>query len=58
MAIGSLSAIGRFWKRYWIVIFFPTFTASSILLDLAHTRKWKQQKVDLQAAAELDKTVS
>jgi hypothetical protein len=58
MAIGSLSAISRFCKRYWIVIFFPTFTAGSIFLDISHTRKWKWQQAELQATAELDKILS
>jgi len=51
MAFGSLSAVGRFWKKYWIVISFPTVTAGSIYSDLAHTRKWKQQ-AKLKATAE------
>jgi hypothetical protein len=57
MAIGSLSAVGRFWKRYWVVIILPTFTAGSIFLDLSHTRTWKQQQAALKSTAELDKTV-
>jgi hypothetical protein len=51
-------AIGRFLKKYWIVIFFPTFTAGSILLDWSHTRKWKQQRAELKAEAELERAVS
>lgn len=54
----SLMAIGRFWKKYWIVILFPTFTAGSILLDWSHTRKWKRQRAELKAEAELDTAVS
>jgi len=52
MAFGSLSAVGRFWKKYWVVISFPTVTAGCIYSDLAHTRKWKQQQAELKATAE------
>jgi NAD-dependent oxidoreductase involved in siderophore biosynthesis len=44
-------AFGRFWKKYWVVIFFPTVTAGSIFSDLAHTRQWKQQQAKLKATA-------
>jgi hypothetical protein len=52
MAFGSLSVVGRFWKKYWIVIFFPTATAGCIFSDLAHTRKWKQHQAELKAIVE------
>ena len=57
MAVGSISAIRRLLKRYWVVVLFPTVTAGSVLADLAHTRQWKEQKVQLRAASELDKTL-
>jgi hypothetical protein len=56
MAFGSLSTVGSFWKKYWVVISFPAFTAGCIYSDLAHARRWKQQKAELKATA--DKSVS
>lgn len=39
-------------RKYSAVIFFPTFTASTIYADLAHTRHWKQSLIDARKAAE------
>ncbi|XP_034196665.1 uncharacterized protein LOC117612072 isoform X1 [Osmia lignaria lignaria] len=36
-------SIRRIIKRYWAVIFFPTFTAVTIYADWNHTRLWKKQ---------------
>ncbi|XP_065094886.1 uncharacterized protein LOC135715641, partial [Ochlerotatus camptorhynchus] len=37
-------SILAFWRRYRIVVIFPTLAISSIVADYAYTRKWKQQQ--------------
>jgi hypothetical protein len=51
-------AVGQFLKKYWIVVSFPTLTAGFVYLDWSHTRKWKRQRAELKAEAELDTAVS
>lgn len=34
----------QFLSKYKVVIFFPTFTASTIYADYSHTQNWKKQK--------------
>lgn len=41
MAVGRLGKAIQFWKRYSVVIVFPTIAVTSILADVVHTRKWK-----------------
>ncbi|XP_058840764.1 uncharacterized protein LOC131696231 [Topomyia yanbarensis] len=36
------------WRRYRVVIIFPTLTISSIAADLSHTRKWKLRQQRLE----------
>jgi len=43
--MGKPNALLTFWRKYKIVIFFPTFTASTIYADYSHTQKWKQENL-------------
>ncbi|XP_068085889.1 uncharacterized protein [Anabrus simplex] len=45
MAFGTLSSIGRLWRRYRVVIIFPTIAGTTIFADIIHTRRWKAQKL-------------
>ncbi|XP_055383202.1 uncharacterized protein LOC129613243 [Condylostylus longicornis] len=40
--------VKQFLRKYGAVIFFPTFTASTILADLNHTRNWKREQEQLK----------
>lgn len=35
----------QFLNRYKVVIFFPTFTVSTIYADYSHTQKWKREQL-------------
>ncbi|XP_037937969.1 uncharacterized protein LOC119671421 [Teleopsis dalmanni] len=31
-------------RKYGVVVFFPTFTVTTIYADWSHTREWKRQQ--------------
>uniref|UniRef100_A0A1B0DJ18 Uncharacterized protein n=1 Tax=Phlebotomus papatasi TaxID=29031 RepID=A0A1B0DJ18_PHLPP len=38
------------WRKYRLVVIFPSLTAYAIYADLAHTRKWKLQQKQLEVS--------
>lgn len=50
----GLVKVGKFLRHYAVVIFFPTFTATTIYADWSNTQKWKKlQSIEPQSWAEL-----
>ncbi|XP_053947919.1 uncharacterized protein LOC129237804 [Anastrepha obliqua] len=45
--------VARFARKYGAVIFFPTFTVTTILADWTHTQAWKKQQRKLAKESEL-----
>ncbi|XP_018798604.1 PREDICTED: uncharacterized protein LOC108974931 [Bactrocera latifrons] len=45
--------LARLARKYGAVIFFPTFTVTTILVDWTHTRAWKERQRQLDRNKEL-----
>ncbi|XP_046668906.1 uncharacterized protein LOC124359856 [Homalodisca vitripennis] len=48
MAVSKSLALRRFFKRWGVSIFFPTFYGTLIFADYNHTRKWKLSQLKLK----------
>lgn len=41
------------WRKYRVVILFPTFVTAAIYADWSHTQKWKAEQISAYKSKEL-----